>query len=78
MKLLNVAIGLLCCGEDLTDTHYDHPLIGDYEGYRELHLNDDWIFVYELDERFNKLFAYQTGTHDEVFGKKRRKRRKAR
>ena len=30
----------------------DHALHGDYQGYRECHINTDWLLVYEKDPKY--------------------------
>jgi hypothetical protein len=41
------------------------PLIGDYVGRRECHLESDWLFIYELEGE-NIIFEC-TGTHADFF-----------
>ena len=45
----------------------DHPLQGAMQGYRELHLEPDWLLVYKIEGR--KLTLLRTGSHAELFGK---------
>ena len=51
----------------------DHALHGDYQGYRECHINTDWLLVYEKDTEIRILSLYRTSTHSDLFsnGKKR-------
>lgn len=46
--------------------HYgEHELIGDWAGYLECHLADDWLVIYK---RFrDRVVLYRTGTHKELF-----------
>lgn len=45
----------------------DHPLKGDWKGYRDCHVEGDWVLVYKV-EGGTASFA-RTGTHSEVFGR---------
>lgn len=45
----------------------DHPLQGAMRGYRELHVEPDWLLVYQVEGR--RLVLLRTGSHAELFGK---------
>lgn len=47
MSLLHEAIELLARNEDLPEYYRDHALIGDYKGYRDLHICPDWLLIYK-------------------------------
>jgi mRNA interferase YafQ len=40
-------------------------LKGEWVGYRECHLSDDWLLVYQV--RGNEIFFARTGTHTDIF-----------
>jgi mRNA interferase YafQ len=44
----------------------DHPLHGNWHGYRDCHIEPDWILIYRLDPDLLTLAA--TGTHSDLFG----------
>ena len=47
-------------------THYlDHPLRGVWKGYREVHLEPDWLVIYRVQG--NELHLVRTGTHSDIF-----------
>lgn len=47
----------------------DHPLKGNFRGYRECHVKGDWVVVYrKLDEQTIEL--YRTGSHSDIFKQK--------
>lgn len=51
----------------LLKTKYrDHSLSGDKKGYRELHIEGDWLLVYYFENEHLVLVLARTGTHDEV------------
>jgi mRNA interferase YafQ len=47
----------------LESKHNDHPLSGGWVGYRECHIENDWLLIYTIDEGELILFASRTGTH---------------
>ena len=65
-KLVKV-ITLLADGEVLTAEFKDHSLVGNYSGYRECHVQPDWLLVYKIEEEKLILTLYRTGTHSDVF-----------
>ena len=71
-ELLKV-IKLLMQGQPLPERCRDHPLKGDYKGYRECHIEHDWLLVYEKSEALKIIALERTGTHADLFekGKKR-------
>lgn len=44
----------------------DHNLTGNYAGYRECHIEPDWLLVYRQSR--TELYLYRTGTHADLFG----------
>ena len=65
-KLQNVVM-LLASGETLPDEYRDHSLRGNYSGYRECHIDPDWLLVYKISENVLVLTLYRTGTHSDLF-----------
>ena len=65
-KLSNV-ISTLANGEPLDQKFKDHPLIGDYNGFRECHIAPDWLLVYKIDNGKLLLFLARTGSHSDLF-----------
>ena len=62
-------LGKLVDDEPLPEQNRDHALHGDYEGYRECHINPDWFLVYAKDTEIRIISLYRTGTHSDIFGK---------
>ncbi len=46
--------------------HRDHALVGDWRGYRECHIQPDWLLIYRLDDE--AVHLARTGTHSDLFG----------
>lgn len=53
--------------EILEPRHRDHPLTGDYIGYRECHIEPDWLLIYRVDRDRLVLVEHRTGTHSDLF-----------
>ena len=45
----------------------DHPLSGNYIGFRECHLAPDWLLIYVIDKGQLVLTLSRTGTHSDLF-----------
>lgn len=48
----------------------DHPLKGDWAGYRECHIGGDFLLIYELDDAGGKsgsIVFVRAGTHADLF-----------
>lgn len=65
-KIKNV-IEKLANGEILEAKYRDHLLTGDYSGFRECHIQPDWLLVYQIDNGQLVLFLARTGTHSDLF-----------
>ena len=62
---LKVVLSMLISGSDLPSALRDHVLTG-YPGLRELHIEPDWLLVYEIHG--NVLHLRRTGSHSDLFG----------
>jgi mRNA interferase YafQ len=65
--LLDEVVQTLLEEKPLDPKHRDHPLIGDYAGFRECHILGDWLLVYAVDKGRLILTASRTGTHSDIF-----------
>ncbi len=50
MSLLKEVIDILANGDGLPEKHLDHPLSGDYRGFRECHIEPDWLLIYRIEK----------------------------
>ena len=65
---LQTVVALLADGEVLPREYLDHELKGkQYSGYRECHIEPDWLLVYKITESVLVLSLYRTGTHSDLF-----------
>ena len=54
--------------QTLLDPSYkDHPLTGNYEGFRELHVEPDWLLIYAIKDDILVLSLTCTGSHSDLF-----------
>jgi len=67
MQLLDDIIQTLRKQEPLNPKYRDHELTGDYSGFRECHIQPDWLLIYKIDGDKLILIASRTGTHSDLF-----------
>ena len=67
MNLLAVVIDTLLEEKNLPEKHHDHPLSGNYVGFRECHIQPDWLLIYAIDHGQLLLTASRTGSHSDLF-----------
>lgn len=67
MSLLKEVIDILASGETLPKAYLDHSLSGDYKGYRECHIQPDWLLIYRIEKDLLVLGLTRTGTHSDLF-----------
>lgn len=66
MTKLRAVILLLIEDSPLDVRHRDHPLKGAWLGYRDLHVEPDWVLIYKVTEA--EVLLARTGTHSDLFG----------
>ena len=64
-----VVLGLLMTQQKLPKEYHDHELKGNYKGFRECHINPDWLLMYEVKDDILTLVLIRTGTHSDLFKK---------
>lgn len=69
MNFLEDIVEKLSMGEVLPDKNKDHALTGNWIGFRECHIQPDWLLVYRLENDVLVLTLTRTGTHSDLFGK---------
>lgn len=47
--------------------HKDHPLKGEWKGWRDCHVEPDWVLIYKVDNAANQITFERTGTHSDLF-----------
>lgn len=66
-KLTSV-LSILSSGNSLPDSARDHQLTGNRIGFRECHIELDWLLIYRIEKDFLILIATETGSHADLFG----------
>ena len=66
MSRLEIAIETLAAQEPLTEQYRDHALVGNWKGFRECHIQPDWLLIYRIEGE--ELRLARTGSHIELFG----------
>ena len=67
LDLLNDVVEKLARQEPLPKKNRDHSLTGDLIGFRECHIQPDWLLVYRVNDEELILFLTRTGTHSDLF-----------
>lgn len=66
-KNFQTVLDLLVHQQKLPPKYCDHPLAGNYHGYRECHIQPDWLLIYKVEEKKLLLTLVRTGTHSDLF-----------
>ena len=66
-KIQNV-VKLLCSRQSLPASLFDHPLKGDYAGFRDCHVEPDLVLIYRIVDDCLELICARLGTHSDLFG----------
>ena len=64
--LLEAVLEHLRSGYELPPARRDHSLKGDWKGWRECHIEPDWLLIYRTAE--DEVLLARTGTHADLFG----------
>lgn len=65
MRLIYVAIEMLVNEIPLPGKYRDHALVGNWKGFREIHIAGDVLLIYQSDD--NAIIFVRLGTHDDLF-----------
>ncbi|MDO5329499.1 MAG: type II toxin-antitoxin system YafQ family toxin [Coriobacteriia bacterium] len=66
IDLLYDVINKLANEKQLNKKFRDHALSGKYEGYRDCHIEFDWVLVYKIESSELVLLLARIGSHSEV------------
>jgi mRNA interferase YafQ len=70
MRRLKEAMLLLIANDQpLGPEWLDHPLKGNWSGYRDCHVGGDFLLIYQLDDtsKSELIVFVRTGTHADLF-----------
>ena len=65
LEKLKEILGLLIEEKVLPAKQKDHPLKGNFVGYRNCHIEPDWLLIYKIDRP--EIYFVRTGTHSDLF-----------
>lgn len=65
MTKLRAVLTLLTQKQPIPAHYLDHPLKGNWRQYRELHIESDWLLIYQATD--TQLRLARTGSHSELF-----------
>ena len=67
LSLLFNVVDMLAKGEILPEKYKDHNLTGNFKGFRECHIQPDWLLLYKIDNDKLILLLTATGSHSDLF-----------
>lgn len=65
MDKLRALLILLLEEKPLPAGYLNHPLKGNWNGYRDSHLEPDWLLIYRIAG--DDLYLVRTGSHADIF-----------
>jgi mRNA interferase YafQ len=65
LEKLKEVIGLLAGSQPLPPKNRDHALAGNWAGWRDCHVEPDWLLIYKLAP--DELTLGRTGSHSDLF-----------
>ncbi len=67
IEKVKTVIRLLCSQEPLPPALHDHPLQGDYAGFRDCHVEPDLVLIYRIVDEQLELICVRLGSHSDLF-----------
>ena len=65
LSKLKAIVDMLVAGEALPERCVDHPLSGNWSGWRDCHIQPDWILIYKVTP--DTLTLGRAGSHADLF-----------
>ncbi len=65
LELLVGVLSRFAAGEALPAANRDHVLKGEWLGWRERHIEPDWLLIYQTTD--DEVVLARTGTHSDLF-----------
>jgi len=66
-EILKIIINKLQNNEKIDTIYKRHYLKGELKGFESLHLKNDWLLIFKVDEKY--LYLIMLGTHSQVYKK---------
>ena len=67
LELLDEVVTMLQKNISLEEKYRDHELKGKYQGFRECHIQPDWLLIYLKENDVLTLTLVDTGSHADLF-----------
>lgn len=67
LDLLEEVVEKLANQQPLEKKNKDHAFTRNYVGFRECHIQPDWLLIYRIDDDRLYLFLSRTGSHSDLF-----------
>ncbi len=67
IALLDALVEKLLHRIPLEEKNKDHELKGKLKGFRECHIQPDWLLIYLIEDEILTLTLVDTGTHADLF-----------
>ena len=67
IALLDDVVEKLLHGIALEEKNVDHELKGKFKGFRECHIQPNWLLIYLLEDEILTLTLVDTGTQSDLF-----------
>ena len=65
LQKIQNAIECIISDEPLPVRYRDHALTGNWNGWRDCHLEPDWLLIYKVTSE--EIILGRTGTHSDLF-----------
>ena len=66
MSKLGEVVDALIDGKDLGIKHRDHALSNNWAGFRDCHIEPDWVLIYRKEDDILVLTLTRSGSHAEL------------
>lgn len=63
---IDQVIAMLAQEQPLPARYEDHPLTGEFKGFRDCHVRPDLVLIYKIDENILELYLLRVGSHSEL------------
>ncbi len=67
LELIEKIVKALAQQQSLAAKYKDHKLIGNWDNFRELHIEPDWLLIYRICRETKFLTLVRTGSHSDLF-----------
>lgn len=67
IERLRDVVNTLANEQRLDEKYRDRGLTGNYNGFRECHIEPNWLLIYRINQDALELFLFRTGTYSDLF-----------